>query len=141
MDSRNHADNAVVHSLVQIAIRGRFEKGYSELEMAGLWLTDVDIVSRRGGFNLLVSEPTVVPIESLTVDGRMGAFLSRTLGNASPRRMEVHQGMGAMKMDHGLDAARRVLEMRREVLNRLALTDAQRKTLVARVGVWVPFAK
>ncbi|MEE8107239.1 MAG: hypothetical protein V3T86_17015 [Planctomycetota bacterium] len=49
--------------------------------------------------------------------------------------------MGAMKMDHGLDAARRVLEMRREVLNRLALTDAQRKTLVERVGVWVPFAK
>jgi len=49
--------------------------------------------------------------------------------------------MGATKMDHGIDAARRVLEMRREVLNRLALTDAQRKILVERQSVWVPFAE
>lgn len=82
-----------------VAIQGRFEKGYSELEMAGLWLTDVDIVSRQGAFHLMASRPTVAPLERLTVDGRMGALLSRTLGNASPRRLELHQTMGGMKAD------------------------------------------
>ncbi len=86
---------------VPIALEIRVEEGGFESDIGGLWITEVDVVYRKGGFEFDVSEPLREPAESLSIRGSMGGFEASRLGNASPRRLDVHCRMGGA--DLGLE--------------------------------------
>jgi hypothetical protein len=71
----------------------------SELDIGGLWLTSAEVSFNQGGFELAVSEPLREPMERLVIRGSMGGFATRSLGDASPRRLEVEMRMGGMELD------------------------------------------
>ena len=69
------------------------------LDLAGLELTTASVELDRGVLGLGVSEPLHVPMERLSVKGRMGTMLLRSLGNASPKELHVQHGVGAASVD------------------------------------------
>ena len=75
------------------------EGGYLELDLAGLELTSADVELDRGVLGLEVSDPLRVPMESLSVRGRIGTMALRSLGNASPKALHVRHGIGAALVD------------------------------------------
>ena len=75
------------------------EKGGFEAELGGLWITETDIRYAMGGFSLDVSDPLREPMESLTIQGKMGGFEAGGLGNASPRVLTVDCQMGGADID------------------------------------------
>lgn len=79
---------------VPIALELSVEEGASEVELGGLWLTDAQVIARKGGFSLRISDPLREPLESLTFDGAMGGLDASGLGNASPRNLSVSWRMG-----------------------------------------------
>lgn len=84
------------------ALDGKVGLGESHFELGGLWITDVDLELGAGEHNLLVSEPLKAPLERIKIHGSIGETNLRSLGNASPTRVEVHQGIGEMSIDlHG----------------------------------------
>lgn len=84
---------------VPLALEGHFGKGGSELDLGGLWLTEVDLNAEKGGFNLYFAEPLAVPLERLAVHAKQGGASLRRIGNASPRRLEVVHRMGGLSVD------------------------------------------
>ena len=75
------------------------QEGGFEAELGGLWLTDAEIIFRKGGFSLDVSEPLREPLGSLKIDGAMGGFEADHLGNASPLALDVNCRMGGAEID------------------------------------------
>jgi len=84
---------------VPIALEIGVEEGGFEADIGGLWITDADIVYRKGGFEFTVDEPLREPMERLAISGSMGGFEASGLGNASPRALEVHCRMGGADLD------------------------------------------
>jgi hypothetical protein len=82
-----------------LALETRMEGGYLTLDLAGLELTTASVELDRGVLGLTVSEPLHVPMERLTVDGRMGAIMLRSLGNASPKELHLQHAIGAAHVD------------------------------------------
>jgi hypothetical protein len=74
-------------------------QGGSTIELGGLWLTSAKFASEMGGFELSVDEPLRVPMERMTISGSMGGFAISSLGNASPRLLDVDFKMGGMELD------------------------------------------
>ena len=77
----------------------RLRQGGFEAELGGLWLTDADIVFRKGGFSLDISEPLKEPLQRLKINGAMGGFEADNLGNASPKVVDVQCRMGGAEID------------------------------------------
>ena len=65
----------------------------------GLWLTEAEIIFKKGGFSLDVSEPLREPLQRLKIHGYMGGFEADHLGNASPRILDVNCRMGGAEID------------------------------------------
>jgi hypothetical protein len=84
---------------VPFALQGTFENATAELDLGGLWLTEVDLTVSKGGFEIDVSEPLAHSPERFEIDGSMGAVFATNLGNASPRHLRIHHGMGALSVD------------------------------------------
>jgi hypothetical protein len=84
---------------VPIELEIAVEEGGFEADIGGLWITDADIAYRKGGFEFKVDEPLREPMESLHIEGSMGGFEATRLGNASPRRLDVHCRMGGADLD------------------------------------------
>jgi len=82
-----------------LALETRMEGGYLALDLAGLELTTASVELDRGVLGLIVSEPLHVPVERLSVEGRMGTMLLRSLGNASPKQLHVQHSIGAARVD------------------------------------------
>jgi len=81
------------------ALVGDVGMGESRFELGGLWITDVDLDLGAGEHNLLVSEPLRTPLERFKIHASMGETEMRSLGNASPSRVQVKQGIGEMYLD------------------------------------------
>jgi hypothetical protein len=84
-----------------LALEAKMEGGYLALDLAGLELTTASIELDRGVLGVRVSEPLATPVERLSVKGRMGTAVLRSLGNASPRELDIQHGIGASLVDLG----------------------------------------
>jgi hypothetical protein len=82
-------------------LEANMEGGYLALELAGLEVSTAGVELDRGVLWLRVSEPLYKPMEQLNVKGRMGAMVLRSLGNASPKELNVQHGIGASLVDLG----------------------------------------
>jgi len=82
-----------------LALETTMEGGYLALDLAGLELTTVGVELDRGVLGLIVSEPLDIPLERLSIKGRMGTMVLRSLGNASPKELDVQHGIGAARVD------------------------------------------
>jgi len=79
---------------VPIELVVRFEQGGGEVELGGLWLTTADFDVKQGGFALSIDEPLQQPMERLRLYSRMGGVQAMSLGNASPRVLDINCTMG-----------------------------------------------
>jgi len=84
---------------VPIVLDLRLEKGGASIEVGGLWLTEADFDFKMGGAMLSVGEPLRAPMDRMTIHGSMGGGAFMTLGNASPRKLDVDFSMGGMDLD------------------------------------------
>jgi hypothetical protein len=82
-----------------IALRGRFGKGGADLELGGLWLTDVDLELEKGGLDVNVGEPLVQPVRSFRVHGKQGGMSTSMVGNASPTKVDIDWRQGGSSVD------------------------------------------
>ncbi len=74
-------------------------RGGTDADLGGLWLRSADSSFSMGGAQLDFSEPTHEPMEHLGIRVEMGGGSFESLGNASPRMLEVDHSMGGMNLD------------------------------------------
>lgn len=74
-------------------------EGEAHVRLGGLWLTTAELEFAMGGVDLSIDEPLREPIESLSIKASMGGGNFRSLGNASPKRLDVDVSMGGMNLD------------------------------------------
>ncbi len=86
---------------VPLALEGNFGKGHAMFDLGGLWLTDIDLSFDKGAMVLKVDQPLVAPAERITIRSRQGGIFMRSLGNASPRSLEIDHRMGGLLVDLG----------------------------------------
>lgn len=86
---------------VPLALEMEIERGGMEAEIGGLHLTSGKVHVSMAGLQLKVSEPLAEPMERLEVKSEMGGAEFRSLGNASPRVLDVSFSMGGMQLDLG----------------------------------------
>ena len=86
---------------VPLALEGTFGKGHAMFDLGGLWLTDIDLSFDQGAMVLKVDQPLVAPAERITIRSRQGGTFIRSLGNASPRSLEIDHRMGGLTVDLG----------------------------------------
>jgi hypothetical protein len=65
------------------------EKGGAVVRLAGLWLRTAEVDFESGALELSVDEPLREPMESLSIRVAKGGALLNSLGNASPRHLDV----------------------------------------------------
>ena len=82
-----------------LALELVLSQGGGMAELGGLWLTSADIEFSQGGFELDVGEPLHSPLERLSITGSMGGFDAQSIGNASPRVLEIDHKMGGLMLD------------------------------------------
>lgn len=74
-------------------------QGGSELELGGLWLTNVDLRFLQGGGAVQFGEPLQKPAESVAIQFSQGGGAIEGLGNASPATVDVSFSMGGGYLD------------------------------------------
>lgn len=82
-------------------LEAKMEGGYLTLDLAGLEVSSASVELDRGVLGMIVSEPLAVPMERLSVRGRIGTMVLRSLGNASPKELDIQHGVGAVHVDLG----------------------------------------
>jgi hypothetical protein len=82
-----------------IDLVGTLGLGSSRLDLGGLWLRRVDIEAGTGEHTITFDEPLRSPLESLVVDKSVGELDVSSLGNASPRLVELTQSVGELTVD------------------------------------------
>lgn len=98
----NNSNNKVTITIPRghpIEIVGRIGMGESESDLGGLWITRVDLDLSAGDHFLEFREPLPFPMDEFNLDSSMGSLEVRTLGGASPRKVEVEHGMGELLLD------------------------------------------
>jgi hypothetical protein len=86
---------------VPLDIQLNMKKGGAVVRLAGLWLRTAEVDLESGALDLSVNEPLREPMDSLSIRTANGACLLNSLGNASPKRLEVSYRMGGIEMDLG----------------------------------------
>ena len=84
---------------VPIALRGRFGKGGADLELGGLWLTEIDLELEKGGLDVNIGWPLVAPARSFRVHGKQGGMSTSLIGNASPAVVDIFWQQGGSSVD------------------------------------------
>ena len=74
-------------------------EGGGTLDLAGMWLTELDVQLDKAGLELSVDEPLRHPVERVSLQGAMSGMNISRLGNASPRRLEIGVKMGGLNLD------------------------------------------
>ena len=82
-----------------VEILGKVSMGESEADLGGLWVRQVDLEYGMGDHFLEFREPLAFPMEKFQLDSSMGSLEVRTLGEASPRVVDVQHGMGELLVD------------------------------------------
>jgi hypothetical protein len=86
---------------VPFRLRGDVRFGGGELDFGGLHAREVVLDFRMGGGRIDFSEPLPEPMETFTLNARMGGGEIRRVGNASPRLTTVGSRMGGFDLDLG----------------------------------------
>lgn len=76
-----------------------FMQGGADVELGGLWLTNVDIRFLQGGGAVQFSEPLQHPAESVAIQFTQGGGAVEGIGNASPNAVDVSFSMGGGYLD------------------------------------------
>ncbi len=84
---------------LQFALETKMEGGYLSIDLAGLALSTASVELDRGVLGMGASAPLAEPMERLSVRGRMGTMWLRSLGNASPRELDIRHGIGAARVE------------------------------------------
>ena len=74
-------------------------QGGAEVELGGLWLSNVDLRFMQGGGAVEFGEPLQRPAESLAIQFSQGGGAIEGIGNASPRELDVSFSMGGGYID------------------------------------------
>ena len=74
-------------------------QGGAEVELGGLWLSNIDLRFMQGGGAVEFGEPLQRPAESLTIQFSQGGGAIEGIGNASPRELDVSFSMGGGYID------------------------------------------
>jgi hypothetical protein len=83
------------------SLEAEMRGGYLMADLADMSLSTVDLELDRGVLGLAVSEPLAAPLERLSITSGKGTAFLKSLGNASPRELTVHHGIGAASIDLG----------------------------------------
>jgi len=81
------------------ALRGEIGVGQSDLQLGGLWITDIDLDMGTGEHAIGFDEPLAAPLQRFNLDGGIGELRVGRLGNASPARADVDHDIGEMTLD------------------------------------------
>ena len=84
---------------VPIALETSIERGGLEAELGGTRVTSALFDISMGGLEVKVSEPLAEPMERLELKSHMGGGDFRSLGNASPRVIDIDSRMGGVNLD------------------------------------------
>jgi hypothetical protein len=76
-----------------------FLQGGAEVELGGLWLTNIDLRFLQGGGAVKFGEPLQKPAESLAIQFSQGGGAIEGIGNASPSEVDVSFSMGGGYID------------------------------------------
>jgi hypothetical protein len=79
----------------------RLAEGASKVELGGLWLHAAELTLEKGGFEVAIGEPLREPVERFVLRASMGGLELESLGNASPRNLDVEVSMGGFELDLG----------------------------------------
>src|SRR5262249_35026465 len=82
-----------------LALEAKISQGGAEIELGGLRVVSADLEVAMGGLELRVSDPLPQPMDSFRLKTSMGGGEVRSLGNASPRKLDVEYAMGGMELD------------------------------------------
>ncbi len=82
-----------------INIKGSIRMGESKTDLGGLWVKNVDLTYKAGDHFIEFREPLPFPMDNFKIQGSMGGLEIRGLGQASPRQVQVKQGMGELFLD------------------------------------------
>jgi hypothetical protein len=82
-----------------VALELNQREGGAELELGGLWLTELVIDAVRGGCAVSAAEPLREPAERVVIGGSMGGIEVVGVGNLSPRVLQVSWHMGGAEID------------------------------------------
>ena len=74
-------------------------QGGAEVELGGLWLTNVDLHFLQGGGAVEFGEPLQRPAESVAIEFSQGGGAIEGVGNASPSTLDVSFSMGGGYID------------------------------------------
>lgn len=95
------ADNRVVITVPEghpIDVVGEVGIGEFTADLGGLWIRSVDLELGAGDHRLRFDEPTQEAMESFSLDGSIGEIRVEDLGNASPRHVQLKQGIGELRL-------------------------------------------
>jgi hypothetical protein len=84
---------------VPIELLGRFGKGGADIELGGLWLTEIDLELEKGALDVNIGEPLVEPARTLRVHGKQGGMSMSRIGNASPSEVDIFWQQGGSSVD------------------------------------------
>ncbi len=82
-----------------LALEVRAAEGGGNIELGGLWLTDMKIECEDGRMLVGFSEPTRSPLDSFTIRVLRGSVDTVGVGNASPRRLTLDVSTAGSVMD------------------------------------------
>jgi len=74
-------------------------QGGAEVELGGLWLSNIDLRFLQGGGAVEFGEPLQQPAESLAIQFSQGGGAIEGIGNASPSALDVSFSMGGGYID------------------------------------------
>lgn len=76
-------------------------QGGAQMQLGGLWLTDLKLDLTQGGFAVGIDRPLREPVERIQLNGKMGGMAISGIGNASPRQLVCDFSMGGLELDLG----------------------------------------
>lgn len=97
-DDRNRL-TLIVPRDTPVVLEGMVGLGESEFELGGLWIAEIDLDYGIGEHALSFAEPLPLPMKRLRLDTSIGALDVDSLGNASPRLVEIRHTVGETRID------------------------------------------
>ncbi|MCZ6832123.1 MAG: hypothetical protein O7F11_00100 [Acidobacteria bacterium] len=82
-----------------MSLAGDLGVGESDVELGGLWLTDVALDISVGEHKVRFSEPLAQPLETLRVSSWVGEVKVTRIGNASPSQVTLSHSIGEVYFD------------------------------------------
>lgn len=102
MWGNGQVDNALTIFLPReqpLELVGKVSTGASDLELGGLWLTQVDLELATGEHTIRFSEPSREPLDRLKLSGSFGEIKLVGIGNASPAWASLEGKFGDFDVD------------------------------------------